>query len=89
MSTQILTESEEEQQRPHVLAILDRDGDTKITWEEGNETDVEHARRAFEDHQRKGYTAYKTDRQGNRAERMTTFDPKAERMILVPRMAGG
>lgn len=71
------------------LIILNRTGDTKIIWDSANEDEVEAARRTFTDLRAKGYLAYKTDKKGEKAEQINTFDPKVERIILSPAMAGG
>jgi hypothetical protein len=64
-------------------------GDTKIMWDPDNKDQVDSAQRTFDDLTRKNYWAYKTDKEGNRSERVMTFDKKAERLILMPRPVGG
>lgn len=71
------------------LVIIDRSGDTKIIWDSNNTDEVEAARKTFTDLRAKGYLAYKTDKKGEKAEQIHTFDPKAERIILSPAMQGG
>jgi len=49
---------------------------------------VREAERIFEEQRARGATAFKVapDRP---AERMDRFDPKAEQIVIVPRVAGG
>jgi hypothetical protein len=84
-----LEETEETLAYDHVLCVLDRSGDTKIMWSKSSDPEVENARKTFDDLRKKGYVAYRTAKEGDRGEVMRTFDATAERMILVPPMAGG
>lgn len=71
------------------MAIMGIAGDTKVMWDSANEDEVENARRTFKDLRKKGYLAYKVTKNGDKAEMLTEFDPKAERIILSPPLAGG
>ena len=72
------------------LTLMDETGDTKATWNADNPDEVETARRTFTDLKKKGYTAFRVfARDGSRAEEMREFDPAAEAVIMMPRMAGG
>lgn len=73
----------------HVLSAMDRTGDTKVEWAPGNAVEVKTAQKAFERLVAKGYMAYKTTARGARGEQLRAFDPQAERIVLVPPMAGG
>jgi len=68
------------------LSVMGREGDRKLTWAEENETEVEAARTTFEKLVGKGYAAFRVNGQ---TDRVREFDSKAERLILVPPMAGG
>lgn len=71
------------------LCIMDMSGDTRIIWDSDNPVEVEHARSTFDSFKKKNYLAYKTDKKGEKGEIMRSFDPLAEKMILVPQIAGG
>lgn len=73
-----------------IMAVMDRTGDTKIIWSRDNADEVANARRTFDDLTKKGYTAFRVEgKDGRQGEKMTTFDPEAERIIFAPRMQGG
>jgi len=78
------------------MRILSARGDTAVEWDETKLTDpdpdaraaVREAERVFEELRSKGATAFQV-RPGQPAERMDTFDPTVEQIIVVPRVAGG
>lgn len=72
-----------------VIAKMDDTGDTKIIWSRDNEDEVANARRTFDDLKTKGFTAYSVKKDGEKNEIIARFDPKAERIIMVPAMQGG
>jgi hypothetical protein len=79
-----------------VLRVLSKLGDTKYEWDvaRAQEGDVEsvaavrEAERIFAHHRARGATAFKVW-PGRQAERLDSFDPKAEQVVIVPRVAGG
>lgn len=72
------------------LAVMDHTGDTKLMWDSDNETEVANARRTFDEMKKKGFTAYSVyGKDGAKGEQIREFDPKAEKIILVPQMQGG
>jgi hypothetical protein len=72
------------------MAIMDRSGDTKLIWDPDNADEVANAKRTFDDLLKKGFMAFKVEgRKGDKGEQIKTFDPKAEKLILTPAMAGG
>lgn len=80
----------------HALAVMGEPGDTKHIWNKSNEVEVEAARTLFKKLTKKkseggaGYLAFHvTGKDGEKGEQMNEFDPNAERMILVPPIAGG
>jgi hypothetical protein len=80
--TEVQTKSE--------MAVMGKDGDTKLLWDRRNPDEVENARRSFDDLRKKGYLAFRvTGTDGEKGEQMTAFDPEAERMIMIPAMRGG
>lgn len=72
------------------MAVMGRDGDTKLIWSRDNADEVDNARRTFRDLKAKGYACFRTrGKNGDRGEQVTEFDPNAERYIFIPAMAGG
>lgn len=73
----------------HYLAVMGREGDMKTMWSKNNPDEVRHARDTFKDLISKGFTAFRVDADGEKAGQMREFDPEAEKVILVPAIAGG
>lgn len=71
------------------LRVLDGTGDTKLIWDAENDAEVAAARKMYDDLIAKGHTAYSVKKTGKTGKKIDAFDPAAERIILVPRMAGG
>ncbi len=66
-------------------------GDTKLEWDPDDEEETEKARASFEkylakDPPFKAFRLYDGQKQG---QEIDEFDPHAERILLVPAMAGG
>jgi hypothetical protein len=78
------------------LRILSARGDTVVEWDEhrleiGDPealAAVREAERIFEEQRARGATAFKVAPE-QPAVRIDTFDPQAEQIIMVPRVAGG
>jgi len=64
-------------------------GDTKVIWDPKNEDEVEAAEEQFNTLMDKGFTAFSVKKDGKKHKRIDEFDPKAGKIIMVPRMAGG
>ena len=71
------------------MFALDNTGDTKTIWNPENPDEVEAAKSTFDKLIGKGYRAFKVNKEGETAARLTTFDPLAGKMILVPQIVGG
>ncbi len=79
-----------------VLRVLCSQGDAVYTWDEekaetgepGAREAIEEAERIIREAQAKGAVAFKTE-PGKPAERIRQFDPHADEIIVVPRIAGG
>jgi hypothetical protein len=79
-----------------VLRVLSAQGDTQIEWErEQAETGdpeamaaVHEAEQIFAEQRARGATAFRIAAE-RRAERLDAFDPNAEQIVFVPRVAGG
>jgi hypothetical protein len=73
-----------------LMSTLDRSGDVRQMWDRKNKEEVAAARTQFDDLTGKGYLAYKAEgKDGRQGEQIRTFDPKAERIILVKPLVGG
>ena len=78
------------------LRILSKLGDTTVRWDErvaaeGDPEAQEAVRQAeliFQQERTRGATAFKVS-PTTTAERIEEFDPRAEQIVLVPRVAGG
>lgn len=76
------------------LRVMDRTGDTAITWARGNTTDKEIARKAFGKAKKAGYLAYQIVTRQGREEReqvhsFDEVDPDAEKVIMTSPLQGG
>ncbi len=72
------------------MAIMGGRGDTKIIWDKDSPEEVESARNIFDELKEKGYLAYEGDKDdASKGKVIRRFNPKAEKMILAPPMAGG
>lgn len=79
-----------------VLRILSNQGDTKYEWDiarvQQGDVDavaaIREAERIFAQQRARGATAFKVW-PGRSAERLDSFDPQAENVVIVPRVAGG
>ena len=71
------------------LAILAKSGDTKVIWDPKNDDEVEAAEEQFDNLTDKGFTAYKVKKDGKPGTKITSFDPKAGKIIMVPTIVGG
>lgn len=70
-------------------ALTIEDGDIKTIWDTENEDEVEAARAQFDKFTKKGYSAFRVKKDGEKAERITKFDPDAGKIILAPALQGG
>lgn len=71
------------------LAVMDETGDTKTMWDKNNPDEVKQAEKTFNKLKKKNYIAYNVTKTGKKGEIMHTFDPKAEKVIMVPPVVGG
>jgi hypothetical protein len=74
--------------RDHGIDV--KKGDTRHVWNAQNTVEVEGARELFDRLKAEGYTAFNIDAvSGVQAGQMESFDPQAQKMVLIPRAAGG
>lgn len=71
------------------MEVLDATGHTRTTWDSENDAEVKAARAQYDALTGKGYKAFRVKRDGTEGEPMKAFDADAEKMILVPPVAGG
>lgn len=79
-----------------MLRVLSRHGDDRFQWNApaAEVGDVEavaavrEAERIFEEQRARGATAVRV-KSGQPAERIDTFDPNAEEIVMLPRVIGG
>lgn len=71
------------------LKIMDGTGDFKVVWNRENADEVEVARASFDKMLKKGYAAYGVKKGGDKKDRVYTFDPDSEAIIMAAPMAGG
>jgi hypothetical protein len=76
-------------QGQHGLYVLDGSGDSRFMWSKDNPDEVAAAKKQFEALKEKRYLAYKVNAQGEKGERIDTFDPTAEKIIMAPQLVGG
>lgn len=68
---------------------MSRKGDLKLSWSSGNEKEIAAAKEVFDKRVKEGWAAFGEKRLGGKGDRIRTFDPDAERIVLVPQVAGG
>lgn len=73
----------------HVMQIMDPTGHTEITWNPEDADEVRMAREMFESMRERGHSIFRINPNGNRGARVTTFDPEAEKLLVVPQLVGG
>jgi metallophosphoesterase superfamily enzyme len=72
-----------------VMVVLDSSGDTKHIWDRNSTVEVEEARSLFDRMVKKGMQAWSVTRKGDKDQRITEFDPQAEKIIFAPALVGG
>lgn len=73
----------------HTMSVINKSGDVKVTWDPAVPAEVDIAREAFNAHKKKGHAMFRVKGLGGQGEKMTEFDPQAERILVVPPVAGG
>lgn len=71
------------------MRIMDGSGDQKIIWDSDSKDEVDAARETFDRLTKKRYVAFSVKKGGAQGEKITEFDPKMEKIILVPPISGG
>ena len=71
------------------MHVLDATGDTKIMWNPRDKDETKNAKETFKRLADKGFQAFLVNAEGAPGERISEFDKNAEKIIFVPRLAGG
>jgi hypothetical protein len=75
--------------RKHIIAELNHEGhEAVIEWDPHNEDSIQIARETFEEKKKKGYSMFRSNK-GEKGVRLDTFDPKAEKIIIVKNYVAG
>jgi hypothetical protein len=72
-----------------IMEIMDRTGHTSITWDPDVSFEVKIAKEAFDKAIKEKYQAFEVDEDDEQGSRMTTFNPKAGKVMLIPQLQGG
>jgi len=72
----------------HAFGEMCSEGDIKHTWNPKDPEKVREAQLMFDAMVAKGFRAFHL-KKGQPGEMMTSFDPKAKKVLFVPPMAGG
>ena len=73
----------------NIMSAMGSAGDTRVEWNPDNEDEVKVARGVFDDLTKQGFTGFRVYDDGKKGQQLTEFDPQAERILLIPPMAGG
>lgn len=71
------------------MNVMDKTGHSTTTWDPSVSAEVAAARATFETLTGRGYKAFKVGVEGERGQRLESFDPAARQMIMVPQLQGG
>jgi hypothetical protein len=71
----------------HVIRILDRGGDTVLTYDPEDETATSDVEAHFAELMERGFVAFDVSTQPGRV--MDAFDARATEIIVTPHFAGG
>jgi hypothetical protein len=66
------------------IAELNKDGDTKYTWNRKNPAECEAAKDHFNRLLKKGFLAFKVKSTGDKGAKVDEFNPKAGKYIYTP-----
>lgn len=79
-----------------VLRVMSRRGDDRVAWDRERVAvgdpealaAIREAERIFAQERARGATAFKVE-PGQPPQRLETFDPQAEQIVMIPRVVGG
>ena len=70
------------------LRIIGAKGDMKVEWNPDEVAEVEVARKVFEENTKKGFKAFSI-KCGQQGKEMRKFNRYAQKILLIPPIAGG
>ncbi len=79
-----------------VLRVMSRRGDDRVAWDQERVAvgdpealaAIREAERIFAQERARGATAFRVA-PGQAPQRLETFDPQAEQIVMIPRVVGG
>jgi hypothetical protein len=71
------------------MFVMDVTGHTTIEWNSEVAVETEVARASFDKLTKAGYQAFSVGDDDERGARMKSFDPTAEKILMVPQLVGG
>lgn len=71
------------------MRIMDQTGHSTITWDVDQPIEVDVAKATFDKLIKEGYSAFEVEGTNQQGRRITTFDPKAGKLMMVPQLRGG
>lgn len=71
------------------MHIMDQTGHSTISWDPTKPIEVDVARDAFDKLIKERYNAFRVEGSDRQGERITSFDPKAGKIMMVPQLVGG
>jgi hypothetical protein len=71
------------------MQVMDPSGHTSVKWSAVDDEETEVAKATFDAMTARGYRAFHITGEGGKGRRMTSFDPAAEAIILIPHLVGG
>lgn len=89
MTATLPTETIVDDEYVHSIHITNNTGDFEVAWHRDNADEVKAAKAAFMQARKDGMLTYRTDRHGNKAEQITSWDPAAEKIVATRQFQGG
>lgn len=71
------------------MHVMDRTGHTTHEWDPEKPVEVGVAKDMFYKLTKEGYSAFEIEADGEQGKRVTTFNPKAGKLMMVPHLVGG
>lgn len=71
------------------MDVMDRTGHTTVTWDPDKKVEVDVAEDTFKRLIKEGYNAFEVESADKPGKRLTKFDPKAGKIMMVPQLVGG
>lgn len=66
-----------------------KEGDLKVIWDPEKQDEVDAAKDQFDKLIKKGYVAFRVEKDGGKGKKVTKFDEDYEMLILAPALKGG